>query len=46
MEEAFNGRGQKTKSSPSQVTFIDEKARSDHEDAWGGIADNMIDIMR
>ncbi len=35
----------KTNISLTQVKFIDEKARSDHEGGWSGILDKLNDVM-
>jgi hypothetical protein len=35
----------KTNISLSQVKFIDEKTRSDHEGGWGNILDKLNDVM-
>ncbi len=35
----------KTNISLSQVKFIDEKSRSDHEGGWGNILDKLNDVM-
>ena len=35
----------KTNISLSQVKFIDEKTRSDHEGGWGNILDKLHDFM-